>query len=67
MDAKARHMFVADNVVQMMLHWSISGTGPDGKHLHLSGMASDVPRRGPDGLWRVLIDNNRETAVRRPI
>ncbi|WP_284341557.1 YybH family protein [Devosia nitrariae] len=66
MEAKARHMFVADNVAQMVLDWSISGTGPDGKHVHLSGMASDVLRRGADGLWRVLIDNNLGTAVRRP-
>lgn len=67
MEARARHMFVADDVAQMVLDWSISGTGPDGKHVHLSGMASDVLRRGPDGLWRVLIDNNQGTAVRRPI
>jgi ketosteroid isomerase-like protein len=68
MEAKARHMFVADNVAQVVLGGQFSsGTGPDGKHVHLPGMASDVLRCGTDGLWRVLIDNNHGTAVRRPI
>jgi ketosteroid isomerase-like protein len=66
MEAKARHMFVADDVAQMVLDWSIDGTGPDGKHVHLSGSAADILRRGSDGLWRILIDNNQGTAVRRP-
>jgi ketosteroid isomerase-like protein len=66
MEAKAHHMFVADNVAQIVLDWSISGTAPDGKHIHLSGMASDVRRRCVDGRWQVLIDNNQGTVVRRP-
>ena len=33
---------------------------------HLGGSASDILRRGADGLWRYLIDNNQGTAVRRP-
>jgi len=64
--AKARHVFVADNVAQIVLDWSIDGTGPDGKHVHLAGSASDVLRRGADGRWRYLIDNNQGTAVRQP-
>jgi ketosteroid isomerase-like protein len=50
----------------MVLDWSIDGTGPDGKHMHLGGSASDVVRRGADGRWRYLIDNNLGTAVRQP-
>jgi len=64
--AKARHVFVADNIAQIVLDWSIDGTGPDGKHVHIGGSASDVVRRGADGLWRFLIDNNQGTAVRQP-
>ena len=64
--AKARHVFVADNIAQIVLDWSIDGTGPDGKHVHIGGSASDVVRRGADGLWRFLIDNNHGTAVRQP-
>src|SRR5947209_17347652 len=29
-------------------------------------IASDILRRGADGLWRYLIDNNQGTAVRQP-
>jgi ketosteroid isomerase-like protein len=63
--AKARHVFVADNIAQIVLDWSIDGTGPDGKQVHLGGSASDILRRGADGLWRYIIDNNQGTAVRQ--
>ncbi|MBF8187518.1 DUF4440 domain-containing protein [Nonomuraea sp. K274] len=64
--AKARHVFVAGDIAQIVLDWSIDGTGPDGKHVHLEGSASDVVRRGADGIWRYLIDNALGTAVRQP-
>ena len=64
--AKARHVFVADDIAQIVLDWSIDGTGPDGKHVHIGGSASDVLRRGADGRWQYLIDNNQGTAVRQP-
>ena len=64
--AEARHVFVADDIAQIVVDWSIDGTGPDGKHVHLGGSASDIVRRGADGLWRSLIDNNLGTAVRQP-
>jgi len=63
--AKARHVFVADDIAQIVLDWSIEGTGPDGKHVQLGSSASDVVRRGADGFWRYLIDNNQGTAVRQ--
>lgn len=66
LEAKARHVFVADNVAQIVVDWSIDGTGPDGKHVHLGGAAADIVRRGADGLWRYIIDNNQGTAVRKP-
>ena len=37
-----------------------------GKHVHLGGSASDILRRGADGFWRYIIDNNQGTAVRQP-
>jgi ketosteroid isomerase-like protein len=64
--AKARHVFVAGDIAQIVLDWSIDGTGPDGEHVHLEGSASDVVRRGADGLWRYVIDNALGTAVRQP-
>ena len=64
--AKARHVFVAGDTAQVVIDWSIEGTGPDGKAVHLGGTAADILRRGADGLWRYLIDNNQGTAVRQP-
>jgi ketosteroid isomerase-like protein len=64
--AKVRHIFVADDTAQIIVDWSIDGTGPDGTHVHLAGSASDIVRRGADGRWRYLIDNNQGTAVREP-
>ena len=66
LEARARHVFVAGDIAEIVLDWSIDGTGPDGKHVHLGGSASDILRRGADGLWRYLIDNNLGTAVRQP-
>jgi ketosteroid isomerase-like protein len=63
--ATARHVFVAGDVAQIVVDWSIEGTGPDGEDVHIGGSASDVVRRGADGLWRYLIDNARGTAVRQ--
>ncbi len=65
--ATARHLFVAGDIAQIVVDWSIDGTGPDGKHVHVEGTASDVVRRGADGLWRYLIDNRLGTAVRQPV
>jgi ketosteroid isomerase-like protein len=59
-------VFVAADIAQIVLEWSIDGTDTDGKHVHLGGSASDILRRGADGLWRYLIDNNQGTAARQP-
>ena len=64
--ASARHVFVAGDTAEIILDWSIDGTGPDGEQVHFAGSASDVLHRGPDGIWRYLIDNNQGTAVRQP-
>ena len=61
-----RHVFVANEIAQLVVDWSIDGTGPDGKDVHLGGTACDIVRRGADGFWRFIIDNNQGTAVRKP-
>src|ERR1700745_4322989 len=66
LEAKARHVFVADDIAQIVLDWSIDGTGPDRKHVHIGGSAADILRRSADGFWRYIIDNNQGTAVRQP-
>jgi len=62
--AAVRHVFVGGDTAQVVCDWSIDGTGPDGKPMHMHGTASDILRRGADGVWRYIIDNNQGTAVR---
>ncbi len=57
MTATARHIFVAGDIAEIVLDWSLDGT-------ELSGTACDIARRGPDGRWRYLIDNPYGTAQR---
>jgi ketosteroid isomerase-like protein len=64
--ANVRHVFVGDDTAQIVVDWSIDGKGPDGEDVHLGGSASDIVRRGADGRWRYIIDNNQGTAVRHP-
>jgi ketosteroid isomerase-like protein len=61
-----RHVFVADDTAQIVVDWSIEGKGPDGEDVRLGGSACDIARRGSDGFWRYLIDNNQGTIVRQP-
>ena len=65
--AKVRHVFVGADTAQIVLDWSIDGTNADGKHVHVHGTASDIMRRGADGVWRYIIDNNQGTAVRHGV
>ena len=64
LNAMVRHVFVADDIAQIVVDWSIDGKGPDGKDVHRGGSACDIVRRGADGRWRYIIDNNQGTAVR---
>ncbi|OQP45296.1 hypothetical protein A4H97_32685 [Niastella yeongjuensis] len=61
-----RHVFVGGDTAQIIVDWSIEGKGPDGKEIRLGGSACDIARRGADGFWRYIIDNNQGTAVRQP-
>ena len=62
LEAKARHVFVNGDIAEIVLDWSIDGTGRDGEHVHVGGSACDVVHRGADGIWRYVIDNNLGTA-----
>jgi uncharacterized protein (TIGR02246 family) len=64
--ANVRHVFVADDTAEIVVDWSIDGKGPDGADVRLAGSAADIVRRGADGRWRYIIDNNQGTAVRQP-
>ncbi|HCT78845.1 MAG TPA: DUF4440 domain-containing protein [Micromonosporaceae bacterium] len=60
---RTRHTYVADDIALLIVDWVIDGPGPDGKHMHIEGTATDVARRGADGLWRYIIDNPFGTAL----
>ena len=52
--ANVRHISVAGDIAQIIVDWSIVGTGPDGKQVNLSGAACDIIRRATDGVWRAI-------------
>ncbi|WP_431209658.1 YybH family protein [Puia sp. P3] len=64
--ATVRHVFIAEDIAQIVVDWSIDGMDPHGNQVHLAGSACDIVRRGADGFWRYIIDNNQGTAVRQP-
>jgi uncharacterized protein (TIGR02246 family) len=37
--------------------WTLTGTGPDGQPVAMSGRSIEVARRQPDGEWRFAIDH----------
>ncbi|MGP3961408.1 hypothetical protein ACTWPT_35960 [Nonomuraea sp. 3N208] len=43
-------MIVSNDLALFLLDWELEGAGPDGRHIHLRGSATDVARRGADGL-----------------
>lgn len=65
LEATVRHVFMAGDIAQIVVDWSIDGTDQGGNQVHLAGSACDIVRRGADGFWRYLIDNNQGTAVRQ--
>jgi ketosteroid isomerase-like protein len=55
MQAQLRHAYVVDDIALLIVDWTIPGTP-------ISGTATDVARRGDDGVWRYVIDNPNGTA-----
>lgn len=56
-DVRPRQVHVAGDIALLIVDWSIRGTAADGEDVDIGGTATDVARRGPDGLWRYVIDN----------
>src|SRR5262245_29364504 len=50
-------VMTAGDVALVMNRWQLEGTQPDGGPVEMRGHSADVLRRGPDGGWRILIDN----------
>ncbi|CAL9563173.1 hypothetical protein SUDANB121_04699 [Nocardiopsis dassonvillei] len=54
---RPRHIHQAGDLAFLVVDWEVRGTGPDGREVDIRGTATDVARRGADGLWRYVIDN----------
>ncbi|MFE5325229.1 YybH family protein [Embleya sp. NPDC056575] len=63
---QVRHCYTVDDLALLIVDWTIDGTSSDGNRVHIEGTATDVARRGPDGLWRYIIDNPFGTAPAGP-
>ncbi|MEZ5100380.1 MAG: SgcJ/EcaC family oxidoreductase [Thermoleophilia bacterium] len=61
-DLSERAVFVNGDLALLLSEWAIAGTGADGEPVDIRGTTSDVVRRGPDGAWRLAIDNPFGTA-----
>lgn len=65
-EVEPRHVYVADDIALLIVDWTITGTTPDGEAVNIRGTATDVARRGDDGIWRYIIDNPFGTATQAP-
>ena len=57
LNLSVKRVLKANNLALVITEWSFSGTGPDGKPVHMSAESADVLRQQPDGTWRFVIDN----------
>ncbi|MBA5800442.1 MULTISPECIES: YybH family protein [Rhizobium] len=57
MDMAKRHLFTTGDTALLICDWSYDGIARDGTTVNMKGTASDVIRRGDDGIWRYIIDN----------
>ena len=56
-DMDTLYGFEAGDTALLRSHWSVVGTGPDGKVLEMQGNGVEVLRRQSDGTWRFIIDH----------
>ncbi len=56
-DLDTHYEFEAGDTALLRSHWSVVGTGPDGKVLEMQGNGVEVLRRQSDGTWRFIIDH----------
>jgi uncharacterized protein (TIGR02246 family) len=56
-DMETHYAFEAGDTALLRCHWSVVGTGPDGKVLEMQGNGVEVLRRQSDGTWRFIIDH----------
>lgn len=57
LDLKVKRVLQSSDLALVISEWSVSGTGPDGKHVNMATKSADVLRQQADGSWRFVIDN----------
>jgi uncharacterized protein (TIGR02246 family) len=57
LSAEMRTVVQAGDLALASVGWSVTGTGPDGNSITLSGVSADVLRQQADGSWRYVIDH----------
>jgi uncharacterized protein (TIGR02246 family) len=57
LDLKVKRVLQSSDLALVISEWSVSGTGPDGKHVNMAAKSADVLRQQADGAWRFVIDN----------
>jgi ketosteroid isomerase-like protein len=57
LDLSVKRVLKANDLTLVITEWSFSGTGQDGKPVHMTAKFADVLRQQNDGTWRFVIDN----------
>ncbi|HEU5128803.1 MAG TPA: DUF4440 domain-containing protein [Glycomyces sp.] len=60
-----RSVSVNGGVALLIVDWAITGRDARGRPVDVRSTATDVARRGDDGLWRYVIDNPWGASGRR--
>ncbi len=55
-DIKTESVISAGDLAVLHARWRLTGTGPDGKPLNMSGRSTEVVRRQRDGTWLYVVD-----------
>ena len=56
-ELEVKKVFRAGDVALSFVDWTLTGTGPDGETISMSGQGSDALRQQHDGSWLFAIDN----------
>jgi uncharacterized protein (TIGR02246 family) len=56
-ELEVKKVFRAGHIALSFADWTLTGTGPDGETMSMSGQGSDVLREQQDGRWLFVIDN----------
>ena len=56
-ELEVKKVFRAGDIALSFVDWTLTGTGPEGETISMSGQGSDVLRQQHDGSWLFVIDN----------